>query len=95
MFIIAFVHAIIFMILMLSRVVAEEFSREELSKKKIKELKQMLTDRGVECKGCAEKPDYISMVLEKQNLPIVERKQDPPKTEGIQEDKKDIDDVRI
>lgn len=60
-------------------------------------LKKMLSERGLECKGCTDKEDYIKMVFENQNLPIlpppatpepVPEKEDPSR-------QKEVDDVRI
>ena len=55
----------------------------------------MLSQRGLECKGCTDKEDYIKMAFEKQHLPILP----PPATpEPVREKddplkKKEVDDV--
>ena len=57
----------------------------------------MLSQRGLECKGCTDKEDYIKMAFENQHLPILP----PPATpEPVREKddplkKKEVDDVSI
>mmetsp|Transcript_8954 Transcript_8954/g.13059 ORF Transcript_8954/g.13059 Transcript_8954/m.13059 type:complete len:168 (-) Transcript_8954:206-709(-) len=41
---------------------------KDLSKLRVKQLKQILGERGVECKGCLEKGDYIKRVQETEHL---------------------------
>jgi hypothetical protein len=36
----------------------------------VKQLKSFLKDRGLECKGCSEKGDFISLAFENKDLPI-------------------------
>eukprot|EP01119_Soliformovum_irregulare_P003180 TRINITY_DN134_c0_g1_i1.p1 TRINITY_DN134_c0_g1~~TRINITY_DN134_c0_g1_i1.p1 ORF type:complete len:153 (-),score=50.50 TRINITY_DN134_c0_g1_i1:38-496(-) len=48
----------------------------DLSKLKVKDLKQMLADRGVQCIGCSEKSHLIQKVEESLDLPIIERKEE-------------------
>lgn len=57
-------------------------------------LKQMLSQRGLECKGCADKDDYVQMSFSNQHLPIL-----PPPVaaesapETSEKSKKEADDV--
>ncbi|KAJ0394422.1 hypothetical protein P43SY_010919 [Pythium insidiosum] len=37
-------------------------------KMRVKELKKILTERGVECVGCVEKPDFIKKIKETEHL---------------------------
>eukprot|EP00616_Rhizochromulina_sp_CCMP1243_P016936 CAMPEP_0118974156 /NCGR_PEP_ID=MMETSP1173-20130426/11100_1 /TAXON_ID=1034831 /ORGANISM="Rhizochromulina marina cf, Strain CCMP1243" /LENGTH=171 /DNA_ID=CAMNT_0006923865 /DNA_START=15 /DNA_END=530 /DNA_ORIENTATION=+ len=48
--------------------VAKEAKPEDVSKLRVKQLKQILNDRGVECKGCVEKADFVKKVLDTQHL---------------------------
>lgn len=56
----------------------------------------MLLERGLECKGCADKEDYVKMAFDNQHLPtippaaIVDAK--PKEDEAAK--KKELDDVR-
>jgi len=43
---------------------------EEIKKLPLKVLREKLADRGVECKACSEKEDYVSLFIESQSLPI-------------------------
>ncbi len=36
----------------------------DIKKLKVKELKQILADRGIDCNGCTEKDDFVKKVLE-------------------------------
>lgn len=44
------------------------------SKMRVKQLKKFLKDRGLECKGCAEKNDFVLMATEHEETPLVEVK---------------------
>ena len=35
----------------------------QLKKKRVKELKGILNDRGVKCEGCLEKDDFIKKIM--------------------------------
>jgi hypothetical protein len=60
---------------------------------KIKELKAILADRGKECKGCAEKADFVAMAADVWSLPVIEK---PAETEKpATPDLSDVDDERI
>jgi len=41
---------------------------KDLSKLRVKQLKSVLADRGVECKGCLEKAEFIKKVQETEHL---------------------------
>lgn len=55
-----------------SKIREEELAKLEkpLEKMKVKELKQILTDRGVVCTACSEKEQLIKTVRESIHLPI-------------------------
>lgn len=46
----------------------ENMEKKDLSKLRVKQLKQILGDRGVECKGCLEKEEFIKKVEETEHL---------------------------
>jgi len=46
----------------------EAMEKQDLSKLRVKQLKSILADRGVECTGCVEKSDYIKKVQETEHL---------------------------
>ena len=37
----------------------ENMEKKDISKLRVKQLKQILADRGVECKGCVEKEEFV------------------------------------
>jgi replicative DNA helicase len=45
---------------------------KDLNKLRVKQLKQILSERGVECKGCLEKEEFIKRVQETEHLSGVE-----------------------
>lgn len=45
------------------------YSVEELKKMPIKKLRQFLAARGLECKGCAEKDDFVKLCFENKDVP--------------------------
>lgn len=45
---------------------------KDLNKLRVKQLKSILADRGVECKGCLEKEEFIKMVQDTEHLVNVE-----------------------
>lgn len=47
-------------------------SLEEAKKLTVKKLKALLNEKGLECKGCAEKDDFAKLYFENQHLPNVE-----------------------
>jgi hypothetical protein len=42
--------------------------KQDLSKLRVKQLKQILAERGVECKGCVEKEEFVKRVQETEHL---------------------------
>ncbi|KAL7464839.1 hypothetical protein ACHAXS_005164 [Conticribra weissflogii] len=46
----------------------ENLEKQDLSKLRVKQLKSILLDRGVECKGCVEKEEFIAKVQETEHL---------------------------
>jgi mesencephalic astrocyte-derived neurotrophic factor len=40
----------------------------DITKLRVKQLKQILADRGVECKGCVEKEEFVKKVQETEHL---------------------------
>ena len=53
---------------------------------KTRVLRKKLADKGLECKGCSEKSDFITQVLESQHLPDIE----PPKEKEPTVDEKKV-----
>jgi len=45
---------------------------EDVGKLRVKQLKSILADRGVECKGCVEKAEYVKMVQDTEHLRLYE-----------------------
>lgn len=50
----------------------ETMEKKDLSKLRVKQLKSILADRGVECKGCIEKEEFIQKIQETEHLANVE-----------------------
>lgn len=46
----------------------ENLEKKDLSKLRVKQLKSILLDRGVECKGCVEKEEFIKKVQDTEHL---------------------------
>ena len=46
----------------------EKMEKKDLSKLRVKQLKQILSERGVECKGCIEKEEFIKKVQDTEHL---------------------------
>ena len=46
----------------------EKMEKKDLSKLRVKQLKSILADRGVECKGCIEKEEFIKKVQDTEHL---------------------------
>lgn len=46
----------------------EALEKKDLSKLRVKQLKAILSERGVECKGCVEKDEFIKKVQETEHL---------------------------
>jgi hypothetical protein len=50
----------------------EKMEKKDLSKLRVKQLRSILADRGVECKGCVEKSEFIKMVQDTEHMAHVE-----------------------
>ena len=50
----------------------EKMEKKDLSKLRVKQLKQILSERGVECKGCLEKEEFIAKVQATEHLNVDE-----------------------
>merc|ERR1712216_1102834 len=76
---------------------ADEHEMPDFKTMKIKELKAILADRGRECRGCAEKADYVAMAADVWSLPIVEKPAsgDETKEKPATPDLDDADQERI
>lgn len=46
----------------------EKMEKKDISKLRVKQLKQILSERGVECKGCVEKEEFVQRVKETEHL---------------------------
>ena len=46
----------------------QNLEKKDLSKLRVKQLKQILSERGVDCKGCIEKEEFIKMVQETEHM---------------------------
>lgn len=46
----------------------EKLEKKDLSKLRVKQLKSILLDRGVECKGCMEKDEFVKRVQDTEHL---------------------------
>ena len=46
----------------------EKMEKKDLSKLRVKQLKSILAERGVECKGCLEKAEFIAKVQATEHL---------------------------
>lgn len=65
-----------------------------LTDDQIKQLRQYLASKGLECKGCSEKPDFVQMAFDAQDLPevpkIEEKKEEPRPAATSDEDLEEI-----
>lgn len=50
----------------------QKMEKQDLSKLRVKQLKSILADRGVECTGCIEKEEFIKKIQETEHLAQVE-----------------------
>ena len=50
----------------------EKLEKKDLSKLRVKQLRSILAERGVECKGCVEKDEFVKKVQETEHLASVE-----------------------
>jgi hypothetical protein len=46
----------------------DNMEKKDISKLRVKQLKSILADRGVQCKGCIEKEEFIKRVQETEHL---------------------------
>lgn len=46
----------------------EKMEIQDITKLRVKQLKQILSERGVECKGCVEKDEFVKRVKETEHL---------------------------
>jgi hypothetical protein len=46
----------------------DKMEKKDISKLRVKQLKSILADRGVECKGCLEKEEFIKRVQDTDHL---------------------------
>jgi len=46
----------------------EKMEVHDISKLRVKQLRQILAERGVECKGCVEKEEFVKRVKETEHL---------------------------
>jgi hypothetical protein len=46
----------------------QNLEKKDLSKLRVKQLKQILSERGVECKGCVEKDEFIKKVQDTEHM---------------------------
>jgi CheY-like chemotaxis protein len=53
-------------------VATQNLEPQDLTKLRVKQLKSILLDRGVECKGCVEKEEFIKKVQETEHLANIE-----------------------
>ncbi|KAK3246193.1 hypothetical protein CYMTET_21222 [Cymbomonas tetramitiformis] len=79
-------------VLLVNGVVGED-DVPDFSKMKNKELKKLLAERGVECKGCAEKADMVSRVAETYHMPIIKVAEEKPKPKKSEDKKKKDEDI--
>ena len=61
---------------------------EEAKKLPVKKLKALLKDKGLECKGCAEKEDFAKMFVENQLKPDLKKEPIKEKKEKQKDDAK-------
>jgi len=50
----------------------EKMEKKDITKLRVKQLKSILADRGVECTGCIEKDEFVRKVQETEHLANVE-----------------------
>jgi hypothetical protein len=46
----------------------EKMEKKDISKLRVKQLKAILSERGVECKGCVEKEEFVKKVQDTEHL---------------------------
>lgn len=73
-------------------------SLDEIKKMPVKKLRQFLAARGLECKGCAEKDDFVKMAFENKDTPVAPKPEaSTPAPSSDEKDpetkKKELDDL--
>lgn len=58
------------MYLLALKVEKKEGETIDYNKLKVKQLKEILDNRGVKCTGCTEKPDFVKKCQETEHLEI-------------------------
>lgn len=48
----------------------QSLTMDEIKKMPVKKLKQFLAARGLECKGCAEKEDFVKLAFDNRDTPL-------------------------
>ena len=87
------------LLLLLSSHGASAETPEELAKLPVKKLRQFLAARGLECKACTEKDDFVKLAVQNIDTPLKEQRSPPtpPSAVGdenpVKRDKKEIDDL--
>ena len=69
-----------------------EYTREKFQKMRAKELARFLRARGVECKGCSEKQDYVSTAFDNRDTPVIPppEPKEPSKDKAVDDNMDDI-----
>lgn len=57
---------------------AAEHQLPNFKKMRVKELKKLLKERGVECKGCGEKAHLVQRAKETYHMPVLPAAEEPP-----------------
>ena len=66
---------------------------DDFSKMTTKELKKKLALKGQNCKGCAEKADFVKLAFESQDVPDITVEPIPPPHEKLGDKDKNMDDI--
>jgi hypothetical protein len=72
---------------------------DEIKKMPVKKLKQFLAARGLECKGCAEKEDFVKMAFDNKDTPLAAKPEENAAASSSGEEpnpetkKKELDDL--
>ncbi|EGD78248.1 hypothetical protein PTSG_09314 [Salpingoeca rosetta] len=67
-----------------------QLTREDLSHKRVSELRRFLEERGADCLGCVEKTHFVDRALEVQSWPL---KPSTPKPKPSKQGDPDIDEM--
>lgn len=71
----------------------EQHTYEQLTKLPVKKLRGILEKRGLECKGCSEKSEFVTKVYENQHLPEVTPVVEESKSKSPSMDQDKIDEL--